>query len=116
MSVQNHQPMSLSRPEPIYWLGGSDCRYPGTQLAIDHFVLDDNSIYVLAGRERALWVGTSRDLIDDTASRSQFRSAIAMASIALQLPAPRNDLERMWLIADLETGHLAQRPTTLNAA
>lgn len=116
MSVQNHQHMSLSQPEPIYWLGGSDTRYPGTRLALDHFVLADNSIYLLAGRERALWVGGARELIDDAVSRSRFRSAILMASIALQLPAPRNDLERMWLIADLETGHLAQRPTTLNAA
>jgi len=116
MSVQNHQHLSMSRLEPIHWLGGSNSCYQGTRLHVDRFVLDDESIYLLVECERALWVGDARDLIDDMASRSRFRSAIVKASIAVQLPAPRNDLQRMWLIADLQTGRLAQGAATANAA
>ncbi len=116
MPVQDHDHLSLGQPPPIYWLGGAGSRYLSTQLMVDDFVLADGSIYILLKCESALWVGTARDLIDDQVSRSRFRSAIAHASDVLQLPAPDNELERMWLIADLQAGHLAQRPTTRNAA
>jgi len=120
MPVQDHNKLSLDKPlgEPvqIHWLGGSGSRYSSTQLMVDDFVLDDGSIYILLKGESALWVGTARDLIYDQTSRSRFRSAIGKASIVLQLPAPGNELNRMWLIADLQTGRLDQSPAARNAA
>jgi len=95
------------------WLGGSGKIYAASEIEVKDFILNDSSIYVLVSQKRAIWIGTARDLIEDSASRSQFRQSIKLASSAFEIHSPRHQNQRFGLIADLLAGHLA--PTSFAA-
>lgn len=90
-----------------YWQGGSGRHYPINEQSVSDFLLNDTNLYMLVANNRAVWVGTSDDLIRDSASRTQFRSAISYASTAYEMALPADDTARVCLCADLLNGQLA---------
>lgn len=86
------------------WQGGSGREYAAETESLDAFKLDESSIYILVDRDTPGWVGSSRDLIEDQASRARFRLAMRRASNVLRLDGPSDDVDRMVLKHDLEGG------------
>ncbi len=109
MSGQNFRFASTQTGTPIFWQGGSGHAYSARPLSVEHFILNEDHIYLLVNAGQATWVGTARDLVDDQISRSQFRRAINAATSAFELNLPRDEHQRLSLIADLETGHPLHR-------
>lgn len=89
---------------PARWIGGSGREYAADFESLEAFRLDEASIYVLVDGNLPHWVGSSRDLIEDQASRARFRLAMQRASNVLRFSAPNDDVERMVLKFDLEGG------------
>ncbi len=92
------------------WHGGSGNYYHINQVELDDFILDEANIYILVYNSRTVWVGSARDLIEDSISRAQFRQALKVASAAFETPAPRFENHRISLISDLLSGHLMPVP------
>lgn len=90
-----------------YWQGGSGRQYLIKEQSVSDFLLGDTNLYMLVANNRAIWVGTCDDLIRDSASRAQFRSAISYASAAYEMELPINDTARVCLSADLLNGQPA---------
>ncbi len=92
-----------------FWQGGSGRHYPVTEQSVSDFLLSDTNLYMLVANNRAVWVGTSDDLIRDSASRAQFRSAVSYASAAFEMALPTDDTARVCLSADLLNGQPASK-------
>ncbi|HHG89679.1 MAG TPA: hypothetical protein ENJ90_04250 [Devosia sp.] len=98
-------PNPLTASDTQAWQGASGNIYALRVVSVERFVLGDFHAYLLANAGQAIWVGTARDVIDDQISRSQFRRAISKATSAFELDMPRDEHQRLLLLADLETGH-----------
>ncbi len=89
------------------WRGVSGRIYDLEEVCVRDFTLRDAHIYLLLSGEQALWVGTSSDLIQDSASRARFRQALVLATSAHCLPV--NDMDPAAGIA-LNTDLMAGTP------
>ncbi len=94
-----------NRMRSASWLGGSGRAYDAVPESLEAFRFDDSSIYILVNRNAPGWVGSARDLIEDQVSRARFKLAMQSASNVLRLQGPSDDVERMVLKFDLESGH-----------
>ncbi len=92
-----------------YWQGSSEQFHPIDEVPVDDFILNETKLYMLVSKDRAIWIGTARDLIEDSASRSLFRHSTKFASAAYQLDIPKDEAKRISLVADLMSGHPAQK-------
>ena len=89
----------------ISWIGGSGRHYRVRPVAVNSFQLKKDRLYLLTVNNRPIWIGTCRDLISDSETRTQFRQASALAALAYELSEPENSDQRASLIIDLLTGH-----------
>ncbi len=86
------------------WRGQSGTFYSLNEVSVDDFILNDDYLYMLVANEVAVWIGSASDLIEDSASRAQFRQAVKSATKAYRLQAPDNQNLKIALIADLFPG------------
>lgn len=91
---------SLGRP--TNWFGRSGRAYGFVAESLDKFSLVERELYLIAKGSLVLWVGSAAELIVDPTSRSRFRRALDSADHAFRLATPRDDVERMTTIWDLE--------------
>ena len=104
MSTTSHKHHQVTSAR---WQGGSDQFYPVIEVCVSDFVLNENRLYMLVANGRPLWVGTSRDLIESSTSRAQFKSAVSFASTAYEMELPHAEADRIHLVADLLNGRPA---------
>lgn len=106
-----HAQRSFNAPtdNSTYWQGSSEQFHLIDEVPLDDFILNETKLYMLVSNDRAIWIGTTRDLIEDSASRSLFRHSTKFASAAYQLDTPQDEAKRISLIADLMSGHPAQK-------
>ncbi|MCF6302942.1 MAG: hypothetical protein L3J13_07045 [Devosiaceae bacterium] len=95
------------------WRGHSGKCHSLIEVCVDNFFLTDAHLYMLVANERAIWIGSANDLIDDSASRAQFRQGIKLATAAYKLEAPVDQNLKLILSADLLSG---QPVSSLHAA
>jgi hypothetical protein len=95
------------------WQGTSGQYYDVVAVALEEFILNETSLYMLVSNNRALWVGSARDLIEDSTSRELFRKTIAIASIAYEMCDAKEENQRILMAADILGGHPI---STLHAA
>lgn len=95
--------------QSTYWQGSSEQFHLIDEVPVDDFILNETKLYMLVSKDRAIWIGTARDLIEDSASRSLFRHSTKFASAAYELEIPSDEAKRISLIADLMSGHQAQK-------
>lgn len=95
----------LSQPSflrPVNWRGRSGRFYALSPERLEDFLLRDNELYLIARGNLVLWAGSSVDVINDAASRSRFRLALAAADRAFHVESSEDDVERMTMVWDLE--------------
>lgn len=97
----------------VNWRGRSGQFYALTPERLDSFLLDTQSLYLLARGGVPMWVGTAHDVIHDAQSRARFRLALAAADRAFVVDTEADDLSRMTTVWDLEG---AEPVTGLSAA
>jgi hypothetical protein len=85
-----------------FWRGRSGTIYRLFHEPVESFVLSGSDLYVLTVEDRIIWAGALSDVLHDTTSRTRFRRALRIADGAFRHPAPRDGLERMGLVWDLE--------------
>ena len=86
------------------WRGGSGKIYSLTEVSVDDFILEETHLYMLVSQETALWIGTARDLIEDSASRIQFRQNSKFATKAYAIPLPPIEEDKIQMVGDLTSG------------
>lgn len=96
---------SGARAEAI-WITESGRMIAVERLDMKTFSLSDNDLCILASGGRALWVGSSLDLIADQNARVGFRQALKTADDVLQLASPDDETDRLCLIHDIIGGRL----------
>jgi len=106
-STPNNSTIGSDINSATIWQGGSGKFYTVNEVELRDFTLNEDSIYLLVSQKRAVWIGTARDLIEDSACRTQFRQSLETASRAFEIISPRHQNQRFELIADLLAGHLA---------
>lgn len=99
-----------SHEQAVNWHGHSGRRYALTSENFDSFSLRDGVLYLLVTNGVANWVGGARDLIEDAASRANFRKAMAHCSSVLRLDARLDDTNRDTTAWDLAHGHAVTQP------
>lgn len=92
----------------LSWQGVSGRRYSVVVECMDGFTLRENHLYVIAGKQAVLWVGSTAELVADPTSRTRFRHALSGAERIIRLAAPTEESERLSTIVDLEGGAMAR--------
>ena len=92
--------------DAVNWRGQSGRYYALFQEHLENFVLKGQDLYVIARGNKAQWIGTAGDIIEDQASRARFRAAVKEASAVLRFSAPGDSVQRMKAKWDLEGGQL----------
>ena len=108
-AFKNSSSNKISMTNGINWQGGSGRHYSMCEQPVSDFLLKDKNLYMLVANNRAIWVGTRDDLVSDSASRAQFRTAISYASAAYEMKLPSDDTARICLFADLLNGQPASK-------
>lgn len=108
---------TLGEAGTVEWTGRSGRHYwlsPASPA--DLYVADDTICLLTAmtgAGEMVVWSGTAKSLIGDPSSRNLFRAALPRAASAYRMRAPRDEIDRMTILWDLES---ASRPAAQNAA
>jgi hypothetical protein len=106
--------ISASGPvRQVNWRGRSGRFYALAVERLDSFVLDSQSLYLLARGAVPMWVGSASDVINDAQSRSRFRLALEAADRAFVVESDADELGRATTVWDLEG---AEPVTGLSAA
>lgn len=87
---------------PSHWAGPSGRTYGLTPESLDHFVMHDESLYLIARGGHVLWVGSTAELVADPLSRSRFRLAMSCADRIFRVQPPSDAGARLSTIFDLE--------------
>jgi hypothetical protein len=83
------------------WRGRSGRFYALTPERMESFSLGAG-LHLLALGSNVLWVGSARDIIDDSASRARFRLALDCADRAYAVDGGEDDVSRLTTVWDLE--------------
>jgi hypothetical protein len=101
----------------IEWTGRSGERYGLSPAVPAELHVDDGTICILTAMteagETVVWSGTAQSLIADASSRGLFRAALPRAAGAYTMPAPRDEIDLVTILWDLDS---ARRPAARNAA
>lgn len=104
----NSRFMQSSLARVVSWVGRSGRCYGMVGESIDHFVMTQTDVYLIARGDEALWVGSSVDLVSDPTSRSRFRLALGRGDRVFRVLTPGADSERLGTIWDLEGAQQAR--------
>ncbi|MGV8833745.1 MAG: hypothetical protein ACOH2N_17380 [Devosia sp.] len=85
-----------------HWQGRSGQSYDLISENLDQFALQDADLCLLTKGNHVLWVGATRELVADPASRVRFRLALDSADRVFRLLNPLAQAERLSTIWDLE--------------
>ncbi|WDR04617.1 hypothetical protein PSQ90_09770 [Devosia rhodophyticola] len=86
----------------VNWFGRSGRAYGLVSESLEQFRLAERELYLIAKGSLVLWVGSVAELVVDPMSRTRFKLALDCADRAFRLATPRDDVERMTTIWDLE--------------
>ena len=103
--MQTQLDNSSSNAPLTNWQGGSGQLHSLNEVSVEDFILNETNLYVLVTKNRAIWVGTAQDLIEDSASRAQFRHSTKFATAAYEMPIPKDEADKIKVHADLLSGH-----------
>ncbi|HUV32299.1 MAG TPA: hypothetical protein VMW31_01905 [Devosiaceae bacterium] len=101
----------------VEWTGRSGERYALRPAVPADLHVAEGTICILTAMteagEAVVWSGTAQALIADASSRSLLRAALPRAAAAYFMPAPRDEIDLMTILWDLDS---ARRPAARNAA
>ena len=84
------------------WQGRSGRTYGLVGENLEHFVMIESALYVIAKGKSVLWVGSTNELVEDPMSRTRFRLALDCADRAFRVLSDNAVTERLSTIWDLE--------------
>ena len=101
--VGNYSKVVLHRfGRQTLWQGRSGRAYDMIGENLEHFVLGETELTLLAKGNHVLWVGSSAELVGDPLSRTRFRLALTCADRVFRVVSPAGADERLSTIWDLE--------------
>jgi hypothetical protein len=93
--------LRASQARVISWRGRSGRAYAMQLVELGSFMLQEQSLHLLAKGTFVLWAGSADDVISDHASRARFRLALTLADRAFRIEGV-DPVERMTTVWDLE--------------